>query len=217
VRDNLDAATGVPIADAPRLGPEGMRIIKTHLPTDICPYSPAARYIYVTRQPVACFASTVDLIRLGASVLSPSRAWLLDWFLSDEMWWRPWPEHVDGWWRWSQQYSNVLFVHYEAMLADLPGTISRVAAFLNIPLSDKERAEVSRKSSFAFMKQNEEHFEMTPPSLLSELAPQSFMPGRNREREHEGELAERQRIMRFCQERLVPWKENVLKIVLDVI
>jgi hypothetical protein len=198
----LEAIYGVPLADAPRLGPEGMRVIKTHLPADICPYSSDARYIYVTRHPVACFASTVDFFRLGGGVLSPSRAWLLDWFLSDRMWWRSWPEHVDGWWRWSQQHSNVLFVRYEAMLADLPGTVSQVAAFLNISLSAEEQAEVARKSSFAFMKAHEEQFEMTPPSLLSELAPQTSFPRGTREREHEGALEERQRIMEFCHERL---------------
>jgi hypothetical protein len=198
----IEATYGVPLADAPRLGPEGMRVIKTHLPADLCPYSSEARYIYVTRNPVACFASTVDFFRLGAGLLAPSRAWILDLFLSDRMWWRSWPDHIDGWWRWAQKYPNVLFVHYETMLADLPSVISQVAQFLNIPLNPEENAEVLRKSSFAFMKKYEEQFEMTPPSLLSELAPQSFMPGGNREREHTGALEERQRIMRFCEDRL---------------
>ena len=198
----IESDNGVPLADAPRFGPEGLRVIKTHLPADICPYSPDARYIYVTRNPAACFASAVDFVRLGAGMLSPSRAQLLDWFLCERMWWRSWPEHVDGYWRLAEQHSNVLFVHYEAMLADLPGTISKVATFLNIPLNAEELAEVSRKSSFAFMKEHEEQFEMTPPSLLSAQAPKSFMPGGTRDREREGEPEERRRIMEFCADRL---------------
>jgi hypothetical protein len=198
----IEATFGVPMGDAPRLGPEGIRLIKTHLPADRCPYSPHARYIYVTRHPVACFASTVDFFRLLGGVLCPPREWLLDWYLSDRMWWRSWPEHVDGWWRWAQQYPNVLFVHYETMLADLPGTISQVAAFLNVTLDAAQHAEVLRKSGFAFMKAHEERFEMAPPSLLSELATQSFMPGGTRDREREGVSEERQRILLFCRERL---------------
>jgi len=198
----LETHSGVAMADAPRLGREGWRLIKTHLPGDRCPYSPDARYIYVTRHPVACFSSTVDFVRMLGGPLVPPRAWLLDWYLSDRMWWRSWPENVETWWRLAQAHANVLFVHYEEMLEDLPGVVDRVAALVGIALTDEERAEVVRKAGFDYMKTHEEVFEMSPPTLPQGLAEGDFLKSGQRSREREGSAAERARIMQFCRERL---------------
>lgn len=199
----IEAPNGsVSMEDAPRLGPEGWRLIKTHLPTRLCPYDPAARYIYVTRHPAACFDSIVDFTRKLLGPLAPPRAWLLDWFLSDAMWWRSWPEHVGGWWTWAQQHDNVLFVHYEDMLADLPGTVARVADFLGVELDDAQRDAVVDKSGFEYMKRNEHLFEMTPPTLFSELGEVAYFQDGSRGRETAGGDDERARIMDFCREHL---------------
>jgi hypothetical protein len=56
----IEAARGVPLAEAPRIGAEGARIIKTHLPASHCPDSPEALYIYVTRHPVSCYLSCLS-------------------------------------------------------------------------------------------------------------------------------------------------------------
>lgn len=186
---------------APRIGARKNRIVKTHMPTQLCPYSPKARYIYVTRHPVACFGSTVDFVSMLMGPLVPTRETLLDWYCSDEMWWRSWPEHVEGWWRWAQERPNVLSVHYEEMLEDLKGVVHRVADFLEVPtLSAEEWAEIVRKSGFAYMKENEEVFEMAPPSPLASTG--SFLASGSREREKQGCDAERDRILAFCRERL---------------
>ena len=61
----------VALRDAPLVGENPTRIIKTHLPTKLCPYSEQAKYIYVTRHPVSCFASIVDYNR---TLLGPAYA-----------------------------------------------------------------------------------------------------------------------------------------------
>jgi aryl sulfotransferase len=198
----LEATFGVPLRDAPRLGMEGWRLIKTHLPADRCRYSPDARYIYVTRHPAACFESIVDFVRLLAGPLAPRREWLLDWYLSDRMWWRSWPENVESWWRRAQHHPNILFVHYEEMLSDLPGVVRRVAALLGVELRQSDLEEVVRKSSFAYMKANEEVFEMSPPDLLQGLSQGAYLHSGSRDRQRQGTDVERARIMSFCQERL---------------
>ena len=156
----IESRSSVSMERAPRVGERGHRIIKTHFAVDLCPYGEAARYIYVTRHPVACFASCVDFVRMLSGPLAPPLSELVDWFCSDEMWWSSWPEHVKGWWQWQADRPNVLFLHYEEMLEDLAGAVDRVAEFLEVDLLPDERAEVIRKSGYGYMKEHEEVFEM---------------------------------------------------------
>ncbi len=197
----IESRHSVSLEDAPRIGEPGRRLIKTHMPTRLCPFSERARYVYVVRDPVACFASCVDFLRRLGGPMAGTLPELVDWFCSDRMWWRSWPEHVDGWWRWSQEHPNVLFVHYEEMLEDLPGAVDRVAAHLSVDLTPGQRAAVVRKSGFDFMKTNEDLFEMTPPNFFSVAGGSFFVSGR-RERNRDVGPAERERILAFCRERL---------------
>jgi hypothetical protein len=196
----LESSYSVPLERAPRVGETGRRIVKTHFGADLCPLSDEARYVYVTRHPVACFASCVDFIRMLAGPLTPRLPDLLDWYCSDAMWWGAWPGHVDGWWREAQARANVLFVHFEEMLADLPGTVDRVAALLQTELAPDERAAVVHKTGFDFMKTHEERFEMAPPTPLAMEG--SFLRSGRADRQSDVGAAERERILAFCRERL---------------
>jgi len=198
----IEASFSVRMDDAPRVGERKQRVIKTHLPVTLCPYGEEARYVYVTRHPVACFASCVDFVRMMAGPFTPDLPHLVDWFCSDRMWWRSWPEHVDGWWRWSVSRPNVLFVHYEEMLADLPAAVDRVAAFLDVSLDAAARAAVVEKSGFEYMRRHEERFEMSPPTPFSVRGEVSFLRSGSAERDRDVGPAERERILAFCRERL---------------
>jgi len=164
----LEAETGVSMSEAPLIGDERpSRVIKTHFPARLCPVGESARYIYLVRHPVACFASCVDYVRTNAGPFTPPSDVLEQWFCSDAMWWGPWTEHVAGWWGRSQQSSNVLFLRFEDLLRDLPGIAQRVAKFVGVaPLSTDELERVVSKSSFTYMKRNDEMFEMHPPRLF---------------------------------------------------
>lgn len=198
----IESTASVPMERAARVGERGDRIIKTHFPVSLCPYSEDARYIYVTRHPVACFASCVDFVRMVAGPFAPSHREQMDWYCSDEMWWRPWPEHVDGWWRWAQERDNVLFIHYEDMLDDLDAAVGQIATFLDVELSAAERAEVVRKSDYQYMKEFEDQFEMSPPSLISAYSMTSFFQSGKKDRANAISDADRDRIAAFCRERL---------------
>ena len=96
---------------------------------------------------------------------------------------------------------NVLFLHYEELLADLPAAVDRVAAFLDTPLSEAERRAVAEKSGFASMKAHEERFEMAPPTPFSD--PQvSFLKSGRSDRHTDVGPGERARVLAFCRERL---------------
>ena len=166
----LEGRKSVPVDQAPVLGAERpARIIKTHLPAQLCPSSPEARYIYVARHPVSCFASCVDFIatNVGAA-MAPGIPAYEEWFRSpDLMWWGTWPAHVTGWWDRSRREGNVLFVRFEEMKRDLPEMVGRVATFLGVaPLTEAELARVVEKCGFDYMQKHQDNFEMHPPHIL---------------------------------------------------
>jgi aryl sulfotransferase len=166
----LEARKSVTIEDAPVLGTERpSRIIKTHLPASHCPFSADARYVYVARHPVSCFASCADFVRENLGAFAPGQDAIEEWFRSDDlMWWGTWVTHVRGWWELSQRSDNVLFVHFEEMKRDLAGVVGRVAEFLGVrPLDDAELSQIVHKCGFAYMQEHAHAFEMHPPHILA--------------------------------------------------
>ena len=165
----LEGRRGVAIDQAPLHGVERpTRVIKTHFPAALCPASPAARFIYVTRHPAACFASCIDFVATNTGALAPALAAYEEWFTSPElMWWGTWTDHVRGWHERARRDGNVLTLTFEEMKADLPGVVQRVAAFLGVrPLESHELDGVVERSGFAYMKRHQDAFEMNPPHIL---------------------------------------------------
>jgi hypothetical protein len=164
----LEGRKSVALEQAPLIGTERpSRIIKTHLPASLCPFAPEARYIYVARHPVSCFASCIDFVLTNVGAMAPPAAAFEQWYTSPElMWWGTWPDHVKGWWERAKS-KNVLFVHFEDMKRDLPAVARRVAEFLGMSsLTEAELARVVEKCGFAYMQEHQGNFEMHPPHLL---------------------------------------------------
>ncbi|MDH3733710.1 MAG: sulfotransferase domain-containing protein [Gemmatimonadota bacterium] len=198
----LEAVKSVSVADAPLVGEERpTRLIKTHLPASACPISDHAKYIYVARHPVSCFASCADFIRENAGRLAPPLDATERWFCSPDMWWGEWPEHVEGWWTAASDRENVLFVHFEEMKRDLPDVTRRVTEFLGLEArSDPGIDEIVRKCGFDYMKRNAGTFEMHPPHLLSTDA-RLFAKGTTL-RHQDVPQETRERVSRWCVSRL---------------
>jgi hypothetical protein len=197
----IDGVNSVSLEDAPLVGERPTRIIKSHLPTKLCPYSADAKYIYVTRHPVSCFASIVDYNRALLGPLIPTVDTMADWFCSDRMYWLPWPAHVDGWWQWAQSRNNVLVIHYEEMKRDFAAVCDRVAGFLGYQLTVGEKGRITEKCSFRYMKDHEELFEMAPPNMFS-VAGGEFMASGKEARYADVTPAVRQRILDYCRQAL---------------
>ena len=198
----LEGLKSVPVADAPLVGEERpARIIKTHLPVELCPWIDDARYIYVARHPVSCFASCVDFIATNAGAMAPDLAIVEKWFCSDAMWWGSWPAHVSGWAARAAAHDNVLFLTFEEMKRDLPAIVRRVAAFLGVaPLTEAEIGRVVEKCSFAYMQRHQEAFEMHPPHILQTDA-ELFVRG-SADRHADVPEETRQRIVDWCRREL---------------
>lgn len=157
-------AIAVPIEDeAPwRSSPTALRVIKTHLRFDQVPYSPAARYICVVRDPKDVFVSSYHFIRSSilGSLMPPKQRWLHT-FLSPDAISGSWGAHLASCWQ-ARQRHNVLFITYEEMKRDLPGAVRRIAALMGVQLSAGELQAVVRQTSFAHMRQIAERFEIGP-------------------------------------------------------
>jgi len=165
----LESFRTVTVEEAPLVGVEQpQRIIKTHLPSTLCPYRPWARYIYVIRNPLSCFASCVDFLRSNLGPFAPSLETCQEWFCTPElMWFSPWPQHVSGWWRLAQQAPNVLLVHFEDMKDDLEKVAWQVNSWLELPdLSVAAMQAVVDQCRFETMRRHADLFEMQPPHLL---------------------------------------------------
>lgn len=165
----IEGRKSVPLEEAPLQGKDGAtRIIKTHLPASHCPISPQARYIYVARHPLSCFASCIDFIVTNVGGMAPPPAAFEEWFTSpDLMWWGTWTDHVKGWWDRAQKENNILFLYFEDMKKDLPACVRRVAEFLGVaPLTEQELANVVHKCGFKYMQEHQDNFEMAPPHIL---------------------------------------------------
>jgi hypothetical protein len=197
----IDGVNSVSLENSPLIGARPTRIIKTHLPTKLCPYSEYAKYIYVTRHPVSCFASIVDYNRTLLGPFMPDLDKMVEWFCSERMYWLPWPEHVGGWWQWAQSRENVLFVHYEDMQSNFAAVLNRVGSFLGYRLTPSEKQRITEKCTFKYMKENEELFEMSPPNMFSVAGGQFMVSGKD-SRYKKVPPAIRQRILDYCRQSL---------------
>ncbi|XP_039482890.1 sulfotransferase 1C4 [Drosophila santomea] len=117
------------------------RFIKTHFPFSLMPPSvleKKCKVIYVVRDPKDVAVSYYHLNRLFRTqgyVGDFERYWR--YFQNGLNPWLPYYSHVKEA-RQHAHLSNVLFLRYEDMLADLPGAIHSIASFLECPLKAED-------------------------------------------------------------------------------
>ena len=151
------------------------RVIKSHLPLDGLPFYPQVKYLVVARDARDVFMSLwnhyrnytekflTDLNsgRVGAAFPAcPDdihlfwRRWItrgwFDWESEGYPFWSN-LHHTRTWWAY-RQLPNILFVHYNDLQRDLAAEIRRIAAYLEIPVSEASLATIMDAVSFASMK-----------------------------------------------------------------
>jgi Sulfotransferase domain len=159
--DSPDPRYTVSLSDeaAWKKSPTGLRVIKTHDAFANVPYSPEAHYICVVRDPKDVCVSAYHFVRAeGMGPMTPSVPNFVEWFLSPNFAFHPWAEFLAVYWG-IRDRKNVLFMTYEEMQKDLAGAVRRIAALLNIELSESEVEAVVHQSSFEHMKKIEHKFE----------------------------------------------------------
>jgi aryl sulfotransferase len=157
------------------------RFIKSHLALDGLIFHPHLKYIVVGRDPRDVCMSlwnhyshyTPDqYARLNdnpARVGPPfpqcpddihefARSWITRaWFPWESEGYPYWGNlhHTAAWWDY-RHLDNILFVHFGDLLANLTGEISRIAAFLNIPVPAADLPEIAQRVSLAAMRSESE-------------------------------------------------------------
>jgi aryl sulfotransferase len=148
------------------------RFLKTHLPVDALVFSEKARYIYVGRDGRDIVWSMYnhhakandawyDALnntpgRVGPPIERPPESVLQyfnEWMEQDGHPWWPFWENVRSWWA-VRDLPNVMLLHFNELKADMPGTIRRIAAFLDIPIAEDKWETILRHCSFEYMKEH---------------------------------------------------------------
>jgi aryl sulfotransferase len=153
------------------------RWMKTHLPLDGLPFHPRIKYLYVGRDSRDVFMSFCNFYgnftqlaidgfnsvpgRVGDEIPRCPEDIHMLWHDFITRGWFPWENegypflsvmhHVQSWWDY-RHLSNILFVHYTDLLADLEGGMRRIARFLEIDLPASVWPLIVRNCTFADMK-----------------------------------------------------------------
>jgi aryl sulfotransferase len=147
------------------------RFLKTHLPVEALPYSPAAKYIYIGRDGRDAawsffnhYSNLSDERRammngpgLIGDPLPPCPATALEfyrtWFAENgkPIW--PYWDNVRSWWA-IRHLPNVKLIHFNRLKSDLAGSIADIAAFLDIVHTPASLARIVSHCTFDYMKRN---------------------------------------------------------------
>jgi hypothetical protein len=143
---------------------ESPRCFKTHLTADSLPLK-TGRYIYILRDVrdvvVSAFhhaqrmGSTETLEQFSETFLSSKATTQMAMLGAGDV---SWFGHLESWWP-HREKPNVLCLSYETMIADLEGTIRKVADFCGFAVREEEMPRILERCGLAFMKQHEDKFD----------------------------------------------------------
>jgi aryl sulfotransferase len=147
------------------------RFLKTHLPVDALVFSPRAKYIFVARDGrdvawsfyhhhanandtwYAALNDTPGLV--GEKIARPGveepAAYFRRWLAQDGYPFWPFWEVVRSWWD-IRGLPNVMLLHYAELKADLPGSMRRIARFLDIAIDERSWDATVSHCTFDYMK-----------------------------------------------------------------
>jgi len=131
------------------------RVFKTHF---LHRYLPAgARAIYIVRDVRDVYVSGYHhlCLILGRKVRPEAFARQ---FRHGQLYRGNWFEHLESWWP-HRHDPNVLFLTYEGILADLAGTVRRVADFCGLPLDEAAMPRILERCSVEFMRRHDDKFD----------------------------------------------------------
>lgn len=137
------------------------RIFKTHCTWQQTPGVDTARIILTSRDPRDCCISyyhhVMDMTDEARERVGTDKYKTFDDVFEGWMQYAAWYRNMQSWWP-HYNDSNLLWLRYEDMKSDLPGSIDRLLDFLGWECSDQRRRNAIEFSSFAWMKAHSEKF-----------------------------------------------------------
>jgi len=160
---------GAPFSGIASLGDDGWRAaphprhaIKTNAPLRVLPLDSPARFLTVLRDPKEVVVSAFHFLRGVFGLQEEISAETFLAFALNGPFLAGWADSAACAWA-ERERPNVLVLRFDELKADLPGSLERVASFLDVPLSDETRAVVVERCGFAWMKEHE--YQFGPPLL----------------------------------------------------
>lgn len=143
---------------------KGRRLFTSHLPFPLMPRAgnTSAKFVYVARNPKDVAVSTYfhDQSKAGYEGAWEKHFQL---FLSGDVYFGSYFDHVLPWCQASQNNRNILFLKYEDMKNDHAGNVSKIATFLDIQAASPLIDKVVALSSFQSMTSNQNtNFDWVP-------------------------------------------------------
>lgn len=210
-------------------GLSNRRYIKTHCPLDGIRFFDEVKYIFVGRDGRDVFMSmwnhwynlnpeSIDALNnapdrrgfqipyRGDSINDAFDEWLargtFDWEQDGYPFWSH-LHHAQSWWDY-RHLPNILFVHFDDLLADLDKQMRRISAYLDIPVNEAIWPSLLQGVSFTEMKTNAQH--MAPGANHGAWRDNSnfFHKGTNRRWQGVLSEAQSQRYEQISAERLDP-------------
>jgi hypothetical protein len=131
------------------------RYFKSHLPYEQLPRK--AKLIYTARDAQDVAVSSYHHQRIVMALDSELKPFV-DAFLADKSSFGSWFKHIESWWP-HRKDPNVLFLRYEEVIADLAGTVRKVARFCDIPVDEADIPRIVERCGFDFMKRYNAKFD----------------------------------------------------------
>jgi hypothetical protein len=137
------------------------RVFKTHCTYEQTPGVDTASIILSSRDPRDCCVSyyhhVMDMTDAARARIGTDRHKTFDDVFEAWMSFSGWYRNVQGWWP-HMHDENVLWLRYEDMKQDLPGSIDRILDFLGWGITSGQRQRAIENSSFDWMKAHADKF-----------------------------------------------------------
>ncbi|XP_068199578.1 cytosolic sulfotransferase 1-like [Antennarius striatus] len=155
--------------------PTSPRIIKTHLPVQFIPKSfweRNCKIVYVARNAKDNVVSYFHFDRMLTIEPDPG-----DWnsylkrFMEGKVAFGSWYDHVNGWWKKKQTYSNLHYMFYEDMTEDCAKELDKLCSFLGLSPSLEEKKQIINEVQFDNMKNNNMTNYSTNPRMNFKTSP----------------------------------------------
>ena len=133
------------------------RLFRSHFSYDLLPCGPPhntpCKYIYITRNPKDVFVSYFFYMKQGyVRNLEWDDFWEM--FMKGDVMYGDYYDHLLSWLP-HRDDNNLLFLKYEDMKKDLPLAVSKIAAFMEIDLSDETITKIAELTTFDAMKKDD--------------------------------------------------------------
>jgi hypothetical protein len=168
----------VPGLDLNREQKASPRVFKSHETYETLPKAEGVKYIVVTRDPTDCLFSMIKFLRRYYSNEDA------DMTLEDIQRFLQSPmvkvtgsnqEFIVSWWP-HRNDPNVMWLFFEDMVADLPGSVDRIAKFMGVELSPEGRTNVLKNSTFEYMAAHKDKFKGEETFVAKPFAELAWKP-----------------------------------------